>query len=131
MQKKPTKKRTSLNPQQELFCHLFARDNAFIGNASRAYAEAYQLSKKQYGSAIRSASRLLTCVDIRKRINEILDECLENSVVDRELAKMILQNENLNAKVAAIKEYNRLRDRAADRLEGNFTFSWEDSSSET
>jgi phage terminase small subunit len=125
---KPTYKEVAneiLNPQQELFCHLFARDNSFIGNAARAYAEAYGLSKKQYGSAIRSASRLLINVDIKKRVNELLDECLENRVVDRELAKAILQNENLHAKVAAIKEYNRLRDRAADRLEGSFVFSWQ------
>lgn len=115
-----------LNPRQELFCHLFARDGSFIGNATKSYVEAYGLEPEQYASALRSASRLLTNVDIRERINQLLDESLENKVVDRELAKTVLQDENLSAKVAAIREYNRLRDRASDRLEGTFVFSWAD-----
>ena len=88
--------------------------------------EAFGLSKGQYESALRSASRLLINVDIKRRINELLDESLDSNIVDRELAKTILQNENLHAKIAAIREYNRLKNRAGDRLEGAFTFSWTD-----
>ncbi len=122
---KKDKANFKLKPQQELFCQLFTRDTNFIGNATRSYMEAYDLSEDQYESAIRSASRLLTNVDIRRRVNELLDECLDNKVVDRALASVILQSKDLGAKIAAIREYNRLRDRAADKLEGHFVFSWE------
>ncbi len=114
-----------LNPQRELFCNLFARDADFIGNATRSYIEAYGLSNDQYNSAVKCASRLLTNADIQKRVNELLDECLDDRIVDRELVKVILQNDDLGAKIAGIREYGRLRNRTAERLEGNFTFSWE------
>jgi|CXWL01.1.fsa_nt_gi hypothetical protein len=118
-----------LNPKQELFCQLFVRDSRFIGNATRAYLQAYELPDERYESALRCSSRLLIKVDIRKRVNELLDACLQHEIVDRELAFVILQSKDLAAKVAAIKEYNRLRDRAADHIEGNFTFTWGDPSS--
>lgn len=119
-------KKTKLNPKQELFCHLFARDGECIGNATKAYVEAYDLTDSHKSWARRCASRLLTKADIRRRVAELLDECLDARVVDRELVKTLLQNKDLGAKVSAIKEYNRLKDRASDRLEGEFIFRWVD-----
>lgn len=116
-----------LKPQQELFCQLYVRSERCFGNAARAYSDAYGLTEQQYPSALSSGARLLGNVCIRARINQLLDECLENKVVDRELARVILQNHDLGAKVAAIREYNRVRDRTSEKLEGSFTFSWKDS----
>lgn len=73
------------------------------------------------------AARLLAKVGIRERVDYLVDTYIENSYTDRELQYTILQRFDLNSKVQAIKEYNRLKDRGkVGNLEGNFTFSWED-----
>lgn len=113
-----------LKPQQETFCQLYVNDVHCFGNGTRSYIIAYGETKVKYDSALRSASRLLTNVDIRRRIDELLDACLENKVVDRELARVILQNEDLPAKVSAIREYNRIRDRSKERFEADVTYRW-------
>lgn len=72
------------------------------------------------------AARLLAKVSIRARVDYLVDTYIENSYTDRELQYTILQRFDLNSKVQAIKEYNRLKDRGkVGNLEGNFTFSWE------
>ena len=122
-----TKKNKPLNPKWELFCYLYARDSRCIGNATQAYIEAYELSKEQYESATRSGSRLLRSVEVRDRVRELLDESLEHKQVDRELLKVILQERDLNAKVSAIREYNRIFVRFVDvPPKTEITFRWEE-----
>jgi len=72
------------------------------------------------------AADLLAKTGIRARVDYLVDTYIENSYTDRELQYTILQRFDLNSKVQAIKEYNRLKDRGkVGNLEGNFTFSWE------
>lgn len=104
----------NLSPKQELFCRLYATDRDVFGNGARAYMEAYGLKASQYNTAKTNAQRLLTNADICRRIGELLDLTLNDTVVDRELAFVITQHDNLAAKMAAIKEYNRIKKRASD-----------------
>lgn len=103
-----------LNPKQEMFCRLYATDRDSFGNGTRAYMKAYGLKESQYTTARSNAQRLLTNADICRRIGELLDLTLNDTVVDRELAFVITQHDNLAAKMAAIKEYNRIKKRASD-----------------
>ncbi len=121
-----TKKKlnTKLEPKQELFCQLYARDRECFGNATKSYSVAYALADEQRDSAERSGSRLLRNVEVRSRVDALLDEQIDQRVVDRELITIILQNMDLSAKVSAIREFNRVRGRGAARLEGEFIFKW-------
>lgn len=112
MKEKITKK---LNPQQELFCQYFASDREFFGNGVQSYAEAYNfdLSKKgAYNVAKVNAHRLLTNANILNRINELFDaRGLNDTFVDKQIEKLITQDADFKAKIAAIKEYNALQSR--------------------
>ncbi len=69
---------------------------------------------------------LLTRQDIRNRVDYLLAQYIDNDHSDRELQFVILQRYDLQSKVAAIREFNRLKDRGGGgKLEGNFTFAWE------
>jgi len=117
MPKKEQKKKKKLNPQQELFCQLYATDREFFGNGVESYLEAYGLKRKQYNSAKVLASGLLTNINILDRVNELMDIALNDIVVDKELAFIIKQKDNLSAKVQAIREYNNLKQRIIERKE--------------
>jgi len=117
MPEKEQKKKKKLNPQQELFCQLYATDREFFGNGVESYLKAYGLKRKQYDSAKVLASGLLTNINILDRVNELMDIALNDIVVDKELAFTIKQKDNLSAKVSAIKEYNQLKQRTANKLE--------------
>lgn len=63
-----------LNPKQELFCHEYLKDR----NATRAYIRAgYAIEGAQ-----QSATRLLSNVFIRARVNDLIKEQLDNLKVD-------------------------------------------------
>lgn len=119
VEKKPKeKKKRKLRHRQELFCKLYASDREFFGNGVQSYAEAYNidlLKKGAYGVAKVNASRLLTNANILDRINELMDIVVNDIIVDKELAFTIIQKDNLHAKVAAIKEYNLLKERIKQR----------------
>ena len=110
---KPTKRK--LNPKEELFCQLFATDRDCFGNGVWAYIKAYSTKKKKipYNSAKVFAHRLLTKDNLTARIRELIDIYISDEVVDRELGQVILQYNDLSAKIAAIREYNRVRGRLA------------------
>jgi hypothetical protein len=77
------------------------------------------------------ATRLLVNPSIRARCDFLLSSKISHEFSDRELQYTIAQRADLNSKVQAIKEYNRLHKRAADgRLDGEFTFRWEDEKEE-
>lgn len=117
----PKKKDNGLNPQQEKFCKLYATDKEFFGNGVQAYAEAYAIDLRvrgAYQSARADASRLLTNANILERINKLLDEGgLNDSFVDKQLLFVINQNADFSSKMAAIREYNKLKQRVTERLE--------------
>lgn len=114
-------KADKLNPNQELFCKLYASDKEFFGNGVISYAEAYGLDLKEkgnYNTARANASRLLTNASILKRINELLEvDSLNDAFVDKQLAFVIAQNVDLSSKTAAIREYNKLKTRIVERID--------------
>ena len=102
----------SLAPKQERFCVLYVGE--CNGNATAAYQAAYGC---KYEVAKANASRLLTNANVRWRLGTLMAECgLTDAVVDFELRKTVLQDDNLSVKVRAIAEYNRIR-RRGDKVE--------------
>lgn len=111
---------SDLTIEQSEFCNLYVTKE-FFGNGTEAYIEAYSIDltkKGAYESARSGASRLLTKDNILKRINELLDnEGLNNGFVDKQLLFILTQNADFGAKIQAIKEYNKLRQRITDKIE--------------
>ena len=110
---------SGLTLKQELFCTLFASDREFFGNGVQSYIEAYDIDinkRGKYEAALVSAHDLLIKPNIIARINEILEVAhLNDASVDKQLAFVIAQHAEFPSKVAAIKEYNKLRGRIIDR----------------
>ncbi len=66
-------------------------------------------------------------VEVRDRIRELMDKNLNHKDVDRELSKVIFQDKDLHAKVAGIREYNRIYGREPQEAQKTeVVFSWED-----
>lgn len=109
-----------MTAQQMQFCNLFVTKE-FFGNGTEAYIEAYgiDLSRKgAYEGARASASRLLTNANILKYLDKLLDnEGLNDTFVDKQLLFILTQNADFGAKIQAIKEYNKLRQRITDKIE--------------
>ena len=59
-------------------------------------------------------SKSLRKAKIQERVTALLNELLRDDVVDSQLARVVMQDYKLDAKVAAIKEYNRVRNRVDD-----------------
>lgn len=110
-----------LTPKQYKFCKLYVTAEDFFGNGVRAYIEAYNVNPDHpgaYESAKTNASRLLTNVNILTRIGSLLEsEGLNDAYVDKQLYFLIAQNQDFGAKLRAIQEYNRLRQRYKDKVE--------------
>lgn len=112
---------SDLNPQQELFCKLYASDREFFGNGTQSYIEAYGVDATKpgsYAAARSSASEFLTNPNILDRINHYLDlGGLNDATVDKELLFVIRQHDDKASKVAAIREYNKLKQRITDKID--------------
>ena len=108
-----------LNAKQDLFCKLYATDREFFGNGVQTYIEVYEPDESKpnwYKTACQSASRLLSNVKVCNHINELLEKNgLNDQFVDKQLLFVISQHSELFAKIAAIKEYNKLKSRIIDR----------------
>ena len=121
--KKPSKKLTenNLNVKQELFCQLFATEKEFMGNGVQSYIEAYDINTSKpgaYNAARSSAHNLLTNTDICARITELIDENgFNDQNVDKQLLFALTQCADISSKVAAIREYNKLKKRVVERME--------------
>ena len=75
-------------------------------------------------AAMAAASRLLRDVKVIQRINELLEEGgLNDQNVDKQLLFVINQFADFKSKIAAIKEYNAMRNRVASKSEGGDTFN--------
>ena len=113
-----------LNAMQEKFCYYYSSSEYFM-NGTQAYIKAYTRDEGGENEYIPStkvaqsgAYELLCKPEICKRIDELMGELsLNDTVVDRELTKVIHQNADLKAKVAATKEYNALKKRITQTLE--------------
>lgn len=110
-----------LTAKQERFCYFYTLPGQeTFGNGTKSYIEAYGLDatkKSDVSVAKASSSRLLTNVNLIDRINSALNEKLNDREVDAKLAQWIFQNENPNASILAIKEYNKLRQRITEKIE--------------
>lgn len=108
-----------MNPNQRLFCELFASDREFFGNGVRSYIEAYDIDEKKpgaYNSAKANANKLLTKDYILKYINELFEaRGLNDTFVDKQLEKLITQDAEFSVKIKAISEYNKLKGRITDK----------------
>ena len=99
---------SKLNIKQKKFCELYVGKH--LGNGTLAYQEAYET--ENYNSAKTNAHKLLTNTYISGYINTLLEKNkLNNEAVDIQLAFLIAQHGNLNAKMRAISEYNKLKRR--------------------
>lgn len=115
-------KNNGLTIKQEKFCNLFTKNNECFGSGVMSYSEAYGININEPGkylTAKSNATRLLTNAYILDRIDSLLTEYISDQAVDVELAKVIFQDYDLNAKISAIREYNRLRNRIKNKLEIN------------
>jgi len=121
------------NKRRELFCRHYAQGEGTFGNATLSYAAAYEYDlifvKKTdrwgtlydspvdlnvYQTCGSNGSRLLKDDKVQARITVLLNELLKDEIVDAELAKVVKQDGELQPKVQAIKEYNKLRGRIID-----------------
>lgn len=111
----------ALTAKNELFCQYYASDREFFGNGVQSYIEAYNIDitkKGAYNAAKASAFNLLTKTDILKRIDEIFEaHGLNDTFVDKQLEKLIVQDADFSAKNKAISEYNKLKGRITDKAE--------------
>lgn len=132
--KKAAKKKTTrkvkspgLTLQRKKFAKLYTSDKEFFGNGVQSYAEAYNIdltSKGSYKAAKTGAWRLLTNADLLAYMNELLvDMGLNNIHVDKQLAFLITQNAEFVVKMAAIREFNKLRQRIEEKtkIQGEIT----------
>jgi hypothetical protein len=128
--KTAAKTEQGLNLQQEEFCKLYVSpDREVFGNGAQCYLAVYgeeylEKNKKpmSYLVAVACASRLLTKANIIKRINGLLEKGgLTDENVDKQLLFLINQHADLKTKVAAIREYNSLRNRVKRELEVKHT----------
>lgn len=70
------------------------------------------------------ASGLLAKPSIRQRCDFLMMELFTNDFMDAELVFTAGQRFDLASKVAAIREFNRVKDRGSNKLEGEFTIRW-------
>jgi hypothetical protein len=110
-----------LNLQQEKFCQLYVTDREFFGNGVETYLEVYDIDKTKpnwYKTACAAASRLLSNVKVCERISELLEENGLNDVhVDKQLLFLINQYSDFSSKIAAIREYNKLKQRIIEKTD--------------
>lgn len=109
-----------LNPQQEMFCQLYACSKEFFGNGVQSYIEVYepdQTKPNWYKSACVSASQLLSNIKVYNRINQLLSEYgLNDQNADKQLLFLIDQHADFKSKLGAIREYNKLKNRIIERV---------------
>lgn len=110
-----------LTLRQERFCQLYALDTRFMWNWVSAYLEVYDIdtSKKWwYKTACACSSRLLSNAKVYHRINELLEQdWLNDEFADKQLLYVMSQQASLSAKLEAIKEYNKLKQRITNKIE--------------
>ncbi|MBU4274649.1 terminase small subunit [Patescibacteria group bacterium] len=99
-----------LTAKEEVFCRIFVTDRDCFSNGTQTYIKAFG-GKTTHRAARQHAYRLLTKDYVTARIRELLDIYINNEVVDRELGFVITQKADLSSKVAAIREYNKVKRR--------------------
>lgn len=119
--KEENPKLEKLDAKRELFCQLYATHREFFGNGVETYIEVYEPDKSKpnwYKTACSSASQLLSNIKVYTRINELLEGGgLNNVNVDKQLQMLINQHADFGSKIAAIREYNKLKQRITEKTD--------------
>ena len=102
-----------LTVREERFCQVYAKDSDCFGNGVQSYYKAFPEKKIKYNSVKTEAYRMLTNPLLVERIRELIDIHISDEVVDKELGTVILQYGDLPSKVAAVREYNKVKGRLA------------------
>ena len=105
-----------LTAKEELFCQLFSQvGTEYFGNGTQSYIKAFSTKKKviKYRLAATYAYELLKKPYIYKRINDLLKIYVDDNVVDAQTGAVIYQWADMSSKVAAIREYNKVKGRLA------------------
>lgn len=114
-----------LTPKQEKFCQLYATEIEFFGNGVQSYIEAYNVNTSRpgaYSSASSRASQMLTNINILERIDQLLEQvALNDQHVDKQLAFWIRQKASPQAAIAAIREYNALKQRVIKKIDATLS----------
>lgn len=104
-----------------MFCQYYVGSFETFGNAAQSYAKAYgkDMSDKKQNNICRvEGFKLLTKPNIIDRVNELLNNLIMNDTsVDTELGFLIMQRLDFSAKIQAIREYNKLKQRITDKAE--------------
>lgn len=87
-----------LTEKQRLFCIYYIEDF----NATKAYQKAYDCD---YQTARRCGSRLLTNVDIKKEIDKLTNECLEEQEINSKLLSKRIFQKYIDIAFADITDY--------------------------
>ena len=116
--------KSGLTPLREEFCRIYATSQEYFGNGVMSYLQATKKIKQgrlvTYAAAKASAWELLTNPDVLKRIDYYLDLYVNDQIVDKELAFVILQKADFSSKVAAIREYNNLKRRTKNPVTNQY-----------
>lgn len=100
------KKKNTLTPKEKLFCKYYTSRDYFC-NWVRSYMKAN--ANVTYDTAKNEASVLLAKPYIMLYIGDLLDWLEVNqTMADRELAKLMLQDEERWPKLGAIRHFNEL-----------------------
>lgn len=126
------KQQQKLTPKQKLFCEMYVSED-FFGNGYAAYCAAYNkepATKKEINSVKASASENLTKPNLLAYINELLDLAGFNDAhADKQLLFLMTQNNDYSAKLGAIREYNKVKDRITKKVDVNVKgrfYDWTD-----
>ena len=133
------KKERGLTLKQERFCRNYTQNSHLFGNGTLSYAEAYGYDienasrvreRDEKGNEIPNSSerekienvcavngnRLLCLSKIDDYIRGLLNAMLTDEVVDAQLMKVLLRGKDAD-QIAAIREYNKLKQRIINRSE--------------
>ena len=78
-------------------------------------AQMTKAERGKYDVARNTSTKLVAKANIKERCNEILDSFVKDKVLNRELARVAIQNKQLTPKVVALKEFNRVRELLNDK----------------
>lgn len=132
-------KEKGLNTRQELFCQYFVFNDVLRGNATLCYNEAYgykldELAEddavwegkkliekssrdKAYNLCSVEGARFLRNPRIQERLVKLRNALLNDEVVDSKLAETIVQDDSYHARMMAISEYNKLKQRITEKVD--------------
>lgn len=104
-----------LNQNQIKFCEYYVSEEFFC-NWTKSYMKAYP--DADYNTARANASDLLTNTSILNYIDSILEDmALNDTRVDKELAKMLIQDEDKMVKIKAMDMYYKITARVEKGLQ--------------